>query len=74
MLLEQATSKTVSRVLSEINGFDWEGDFKPMARQALMVLLQKRLDQEMTDFLECHATSMPAIGTTKWSLYQTPVD
>src|SRR5919112_479576 len=34
MLLDQATSRNVSRALNEINGFDWEGDFKPMALQA----------------------------------------
>ena len=51
MLLEQATPRNVSRALSEINGFEWEGDFKPMARQALKELLENRLDQEMTEYL-----------------------
>ena len=27
MLLDQATSRNLSRALNEINGFDWEGDF-----------------------------------------------
>ena len=35
MLLDQATSRNVSRALNEINGFEWEGDFKPMALQVL---------------------------------------
>ena len=35
MLLEQATLRNVTRATDEINGFEWEGDFKPMARQAL---------------------------------------
>ena len=35
MLLDQATPRNVSRALREINSFEWEGDFKPMARQAL---------------------------------------
>jgi hypothetical protein len=35
MLLEQATVKNVSRAIGEINRFEWEGDFKPRARQAL---------------------------------------
>lgn len=51
MLLDQATPGNVSRALREINGFDWEGDFKPMARQALKELLENRLDQEMADYL-----------------------
>ena len=51
MLLEQATPRNVSRALSEINGFEWEGDFKPMARQALKELLENRLDQEMAEYL-----------------------
>src|SRR5262249_41200701 len=41
MLLEQATLRNVSRAMGEINGFEWEGDFKPMARQALKELLEK---------------------------------
>jgi putative transposase len=51
MLLDQATARNVSRAIREINGFDWEGDFKPMARQALKELLENRLDQEMADYL-----------------------
>lgn len=51
MLLEQATGRNVSRAMHEINGFEWEGDFKPMARQALKELLENRLDQEMADYL-----------------------
>jgi putative transposase len=51
MLIDQATAKTVSRALQEINGFEWEGDFKPMARQALKQLLEKRLEEEMAEYL-----------------------
>lgn len=51
MLLEQATSRNVSRAVNEINAFEWEGDFKPMARQALKELLENRLEQEMADYL-----------------------
>jgi len=51
MLLEQATEKNVSRAIKEINAFDWEGDFKPRARQALKGLLEKSLDEEMTQYL-----------------------
>jgi transposase-like protein len=51
MLLEQATLRNVSRALKEINGFDWEGDCKPMARQALKELVQKQLEEEMAEYL-----------------------
>src|SRR4029434_10784599 len=51
MLLEQATVRNVSRALYEINGFEWEGDFKPVARQALKELLEKRLEEEMAEYL-----------------------
>ena len=51
MLLDQATSRNVSRALNEINSFDWEGDFKPMALQALKELVQKQLEEEMAEYL-----------------------
>jgi putative transposase len=51
MLLEQATLRNVTRAMEEINGFQWEGDFKPLARRALKELLEKRLEEEMTEYL-----------------------
>lgn len=51
MLLEQATTRNVSRAIREINAFEWEGDFKPMARQALKQMVEKRLDEEMEEYL-----------------------
>jgi transposase-like protein len=51
MLLDQATSRNVSRAIQEINGFEWEGDFKPMARQALKALLEEQLDKDMAGHL-----------------------
>ena len=51
MLLDQATPRNVSRAIHEINAFEWEGDFKPMARRALKELLEKRLEEEMADYL-----------------------
>src|SRR5919106_5645558 len=51
MLIDQATTRNVSRALKEINGFEWEGDFKPMARQALKQLVEERLEEEMTEYL-----------------------
>src|SRR5919106_1296802 len=49
MLLDQATPRNVSRAIREINGFQWEGDFKPMARRALKQPLEKRLEEEMAE-------------------------
>ena len=51
MLLDQATSRNVSRALNEINGFEWEGDFKPMALQVLKDLMQKQLEEDMAEYL-----------------------
>jgi transposase-like protein len=51
MLLDRATSSNVSRAIREINGFEWEGDFKPAARQALKKLLEKQLEEEMAEYL-----------------------
>lgn len=51
MLIDQATAGNVSRALKEINAFEWEGDFKPMARQALKQLVEQRLEEEMAEYL-----------------------
>lgn len=51
MLLKQTTVRNVSRALGEINAFESEGDFKPQARQALKQLLEKRLEEEMAEYL-----------------------
>src|SRR5439155_25459074 len=50
-LLEQATPTNVSRAIREINTFEWEGAFKPMARQALKQLVDKRLEEVMAQYL-----------------------
>ena len=51
MLLEPATVRNVSRAMREINAFEWEGEFKPMARRALKQLVEQRLEEEMTEYL-----------------------
>ena len=51
MLLDGETPRNVSRAIREINAFEWEGDFKPLARQALKELMENRLDQELADYL-----------------------
>ena len=51
MRVEPATQRNVSRAIREINGFQWEGDFKPMARRALKELLERGLEEEMSEYL-----------------------
>ncbi|MGB7950209.1 MAG: transposase [Candidatus Binatia bacterium] len=51
MLLDQATPRNVARAIKEVNAFEWEGDFKPMARRALKELMEKRLEEEMAEYL-----------------------
>jgi transposase-like protein len=51
MLLKRATVRNVSRAFKEINAFEMEGDFKPKARQALKEILEKRLEEEMSEYL-----------------------
>jgi transposase-like protein len=46
-----ATPRNVARAIKEINAFEWEGDFKPMARRALKELMEKRLEEEMAEYL-----------------------
>lgn len=50
-MLKTATVRNVNRALREIKAFEWEGDFKPMARQALKELLEGQMEREMTEFL-----------------------
>jgi putative transposase len=51
MLLEQATTRNVARALNEINAFEWEGDFKPAARQELKRLMEMQLEKDLTEYL-----------------------
>jgi hypothetical protein len=63
MLLEQATPANVARALQEINAFEWEGDFKATAPQALKQLFEDRLEQEMAEYLGLSRYEYAAIGT-----------
>ena len=51
MRLEPATLRNVTRAMKEVNAFEWEGEFKPMARRALKELMEKRLEEEMAEYL-----------------------
>lgn len=50
-MFKTATVRNVNRALREIKAFEWEGDFKPMARQALKEMLEGQMEREMTEFL-----------------------
>jgi len=62
-MFKTATVRNVNRALKEIKAFEWEGDFKPMARQALKEILEGQMEQEMTEFLGLapydHASDRP---------------
>ena len=51
MRLKPATMRNVTRAMKEINAFEWEGEFKPVARRALKELMEKRLEEEMAEYL-----------------------
>jgi len=61
MLLEPATVRNVLRAINEINAFEREGDFKPLARRALKELLEKCLEEEMAEYLRVPPMSMPPL-------------
>src|SRR5512135_2338465 len=46
-LLWRATVRNVNRALKEINAFEWEGDYRPQARNRLKELLEDRMDEEL---------------------------
>ncbi len=46
-LLWKATVRNVNRALKEINAFEWEGDYRPAARNRLKELLEERMDEEL---------------------------
>jgi transposase-like protein len=54
--LWKATVRNVNRALKEINAFEWEGDYRPEAKNRLKELLEERIDEE----LELH------LGRTKY--------
>lgn len=51
MELNVATARNVNRALREIKAFEWEGEFRPMAREALRKILEGQMEEEMTEFL-----------------------
>ncbi len=49
--LWKATVRNVNRALKEINAFEWEGDYRPAAREALKRILEDRVDEELEQYL-----------------------
>lgn len=52
MLLQRATVRNVARALREIKAFEWEGDYKPMARQALKEIIERGFQEDLVEYLE----------------------
>ena len=51
MWLHNATVRNVNRALKEINAFEYEGDYRPAARQAIKEILQGSYASEMDEYL-----------------------
>jgi transposase-like protein len=49
--LWKATVRNVNRALKEINGFEWEGDYRAEAANRLKALLEERVDEELELYL-----------------------
>ena len=47
----KATVRNVNRALKEINAFEWEGDYRPAAREALKRVLEEEVDKELEQYL-----------------------
>jgi putative transposase len=49
--LWKATVRNVNRALKEINGFEWEGDYRAETANRLKALLEERMDEELELYL-----------------------
>ena len=49
--LWKATVRNVNRALREVNAFEWEGDYRPAAREALKRILEDGVDKELEQYL-----------------------
>ena len=47
----KATVRNVRRAFKEVNAFEWEGDYRPAAREALKRILEDEVDKEMEQYL-----------------------
>ena len=51
MWMHRATVRNVNRAVREIQAFDLEGDYRPMAREALKRILEERVEEELTAYV-----------------------
>ncbi len=49
--LWKATVRNVRRAFKEVNAFEWEGDYRPAAREALKRILEDEVDKELVQYL-----------------------
>src|SRR5512136_2211888 len=49
--LWKATVRNVRRAFKEVNAFEWEGDYRPAAREALKRILDDEVDKELEQYL-----------------------
>ena len=47
----KATVRNVRRAFKEVNAFEWEGDYRPAAREALKRILEDKVDKEVEQYL-----------------------
>ena len=47
----KATPRNVRRAVKEVNAFEWEGDHRPAAREALKRILEDEVDKELEQYL-----------------------
>jgi len=47
----KATVRNVNRALKEVNAFEWEGDYRPAAREALKRILEDEVEKEVEQYL-----------------------
>ena len=50
-MLNRATVRNVNRVLKEVNCFQWEGEFKLKAKEALKKILEDRMGEELIEYI-----------------------
>src|SRR3972149_7928562 len=54
-MLHRATVRNVNRALKEVNSFQWEGEFKLKAKEALKKLMEDRMEEDI-----CAYVGLPA--------------
>ena len=50
-MLHKATVRNVNRALKEVNCFQWEGEFKLKAKEALKKLMEDRMEEEIVQYI-----------------------